>query len=122
MTVRGEKGPESLIVGGWVRGPFAIDERANETWLGKQSRRGKVWCITHLATGYAVRFVIGSRKVAQRMADELAAEADWNFHDPAEAKTRGAAVKAVMARNPSAFVDGSEAGPPVELQHESAPQ
>ena len=71
-----------------------------------------MWVINHLPTGYRVCTVIGARKLAQSLADEIAGAADWNFTDPEDARSRGAAVKAVMDRTPSAFITHGEAGPP----------
>lgn len=119
MMCRGERGPIEVKVSGWVREPFAIDERENRTGLSTIKRTGKVWCITHLPTGHAVRFVIGSLALAQKLADDLLAAADWTFTDASEGQTRGPAVAEVMKVNPRAFVTSSDAGPPVPVLSKS---
>ncbi len=108
MVGAGSQLPRQISVRGWVGGLFGVDERSNYT----PQRSGKVWCITHIPTGFAARFVIGPRKLAQQIADEIEAAADWNFSDPAEAKSRGEAVMTVMARHPRCFVTADECGQP----------
>lgn len=96
----------TIKVAGWIKHPFALDER---TYPFDLRRSG--WCLTHLPTGYAARYIIGPRKLAMQIADELLAAANWNFTNPDEAGERADAVKAVMARHPSAFVRQGELTP-----------
>jgi len=101
MTVHGIDGPVQVEVDGVVKGLFALDPRENKTYPRK---RGNGWCLTHIPTGYAVRYMVCSLARAQKISDLIASGADWNFTDVAEAKLRSPVISAVMARFPKAFV------------------
>lgn len=114
LKVRGTDGnPADLLTDGFVNGLFGLDQRPNEGF-GTGARRGKIWCMTHLPTGYAIRFIYGAFDKAVKIADEIAAAADWEFTDPAEAKSRGPAIKKLMDKHPTAFAHSYDAGPPAK--------
>lgn len=98
---------EQIAVEGWTNALFAIDER-----IYTRDTRRRVWCITHLPTGYAVLSVLGTRQLAMKVADSLASAADWQFTNPLNAKARGPATKSVMGQFPrSTFVNQEYATP-----------
>jgi hypothetical protein len=103
MKVIGSDGVKDKTVDGYVNGIFALDKRSDVYDLRKV-----VWCMTHLPTGYAVRHIRGSLSDAFKIADEIAAGADWDFSDPKEARSRGPAVKAVAERHPNAFHNSND--------------
>jgi hypothetical protein len=80
--VRGEKGPEWRDVAGYSDGTFGLDKRRYLDEETGSYRDG--YCVVHLATGYAVRYVRGTLAQAKVFADALHAADCWSFTDPAK--------------------------------------
>ncbi len=90
--------PVDVPVAGWTKDAFGLDFRVIANDDGDYCIPG--WCLTHLPTGFVVRYIDAGHIEALSLADEIAAAGDWDFTDPAEGKLRGPAVKAVMDKHP----------------------
>lgn len=78
-------------VAGWVKAPFGIDFRVVEG----AEEIDAVWAVTHLASGYTAGAWVGSATDVMRLADQMAAAADWDFDTIAEMKVERASMQSI---------------------------
>lgn len=99
-------------IAGWVKGVFALDFRVfRESAWDDENQSG--WQLTHLPTGYRVLSLLVPLDGAVSLADEFADLSDWDFTDPAEAKSRSPIACEFIAKHPGKVVRWATAHSPL---------
>lgn len=90
----GVRSPEGWHeIPGWTNGLFCLDWR---TYI-EEDDIGRIFAITHAATGYTVASVEGSFAEAQAFVAILTEAGDWTFTEAGDAKRLGVAFAEAKA-------------------------
>lgn len=85
-----------FTVAGQIKHPFALDPRRYDELRDGDIIERVGWVITHLPSGFIVRGVKANLSAAKNAAEALLSEADWDFTDPLEAKSRKETMQKVV--------------------------
>jgi hypothetical protein len=117
LRVRGAHGPEWMPVSGYSDGTFGLDRRP---YLDDAGSSGFGYCVTHLRTGFVVRYVRDTLPNAKAFVAAIRT-ADWEFDDPEQAKADGNRPRVVIrACGQFATSDGTDFFKPEPAEEQSA--